>query len=81
MEELKINSNEALILLIGNKKDLLGNEEKNRMVPFNLANNFALEKNLIFAETSALNFEDVEKIFSMFIEGLLSLFNLINNFN
>ena len=70
---------DCIILLIGNKVDLIENNEK-REISAEEAKNFAEENKLIFYETSALANLKVNEVFECLINGFL-LFLFRNLFN
>ena len=73
-EKIKENCKENIpIILIGNKTDL----ENERKVSSELAQNFALENNYIFMETSCLKNENVADAFETLIE--ITHRELLNN--
>ena len=58
--ELMENADENIVLLlVGNKSDL----EDRREVPFEIAQDFATQRNMSFIETSALDSSNVENAF------------------
>ncbi|CAI7717926.1 ras-related protein Rab-5C, putative [Plasmodium vivax] len=60
IHELKsVHSNDIIIALAGNKKDL----EKNRVVDRELAESFANSNNILFIETSAKTGQNVNELF------------------
>ncbi len=61
------NQNIGLVL-VGNKQDL----ENQRQVNKEVAKNFAKENNLLFLETSAKNGSNIEKIFQILSEQILT---------
>ena len=61
---------DCIILLVGNKVDLIENNEK-REISTAEAQNFAEENKLIFYETSALANLKVNEVFECLINGFL----------
>ena len=67
LRELKQHINDKVItVLVGNKNDLT----ESREIPFHIAESFAQRHNMKFAETSAKNSQNVEKIFYEIAETL-----------
>ncbi len=68
MDEIKTNStNDLVFLLVGNKNDL----EIRREITFGEGENFAKDNNLIFLETSAKYFSNVDEVFSISAREIL----------
>jgi len=66
VKELKFSEPQIVILLSGNKCDL----EMDRVVPYEMAEEYANEAGILFAETSAKRNINVEKIFQLLVDNL-----------
>lgn len=60
---------EIVIMLIGNKSDLVDDEPINRAVTYQEASKFAKEKGLYYFETSAKTGHNVKESFQFMVEG------------
>ena len=70
MEDLKYQSDEnVVIILVGNKIDLIGKDDFVRKIDNEEAKCFANLNNLLFQETSAFTPTNVTEVFETLIEG------------
>jgi Ras-related protein Rab-2A len=70
MEEIKSNTMKNLVfLLVGNKNDL----ESRREVSYEDGENFSKENKMLFIETSAKNFINVDELFILSAKEILKL--------
>ena len=60
----------CIIALVGNKLDLVQNDEKRREVTKEEAKSFAYLNHLLFYETSALNDENIGDIFEEILQNI-----------
>lgn len=59
------------ILLIGNKMDLITDRGLNRAVPMEEAMKYANENNMLYIETSALTYKNVDEAFNKLFQRKL----------
>ena len=65
-----LTDKECVIALIGNKLDIVQNDEKKREVPKEEAKSFAYLNHLLFYETSAYNDENINDIFEDILQNI-----------
>ncbi|KAK9171707.1 Rablib [Cryptosporidium parvum] len=69
LEDIKQNSEpDIVVMLVGNKLDLVEKDPSKREVPFDIAANFAQENNLFFSEASAVTRCNVKHIFEHLLQ-------------
>ncbi len=75
MEELEQHCNtEPIILLVGNKLDLIMDNDQNREVKIEEAELYAKKHNMMYIETSALTHKNVKKAYLKLIEAVYKRF-------
>ncbi|EGR33019.1 hypothetical protein IMG5_063600 [Ichthyophthirius multifiliis] len=75
MEDLKYQADpDIIIMLIGNKLDLVEKNDSARKVSIEEAKNLAIENNMLFEETSAQTAQNVNEAFERLLQGMF--FNL-----
>lgn len=71
LEEIRQNAdNDIVIMLVGNKVDLVEENESKRKVTYEQGANFAKENNLFFAEASAVSKLNVKHIFENLLQEI-----------
>lgn len=71
MDELRARADlDCVIMLVGNKVDMVEKDPATRQVPFDLASEFARENQLIFAEASAVTSHNVKHIFECLLQEI-----------
>lgn len=71
LEEIRQNADtDIVIMLVGNKVDLVEENESKRKVTFQQGANFAKENNLFFAEASAVSKLNVKHIFENLLQEI-----------
>lgn len=80
LEEIKQNADkDIVIMLVGNKVDLVEQNESKRKVTYEQGANFAKENNLFFAEASAVSKLNVKHIFENLLQEIYN--NRLKNNN
>ena len=70
MDEIKnYGDSNPKILLVGNKLDLIMEKGLNRSVPMEESMKFANENNMIYIETSALTYKNVDEAFNKLFQS------------
>ena len=71
LQELRHNTDkDCLICLVGNKIDLIENDESKRQVPKSDAENFAKRNRAMFFELSAKNYDEINRCFEIMIKKI-----------
>ena len=70
MDELKAISNCNNIILVGNKSDLCLKDSDSRKITIKQAEEFADKHKLMYAETNAFDFNDVNRTFKALLERI-----------
>ena len=65
---------DILIMLVGNKIDLVHEEESTRKVSINEAEKFAQENSLYFQESSAISCINVKEVFEILLQGNIYIY-------
>lgn len=74
IEELKYHAEpDIVIVLVGNKVDLVEKNPSLRKVPRETASRLAEEYNMLFEETSAYTSENVSDVFERLLQGKIFL--------
>lgn len=74
-EELRFHAGEDIIILLaGNKLDLVHKSQENRQVSREEAEKFAKSNGMLFKETSAYENENIGESFQELLKGIVELF-------
>jgi small GTP-binding protein len=80
MDALKANSEpDIIIMLVGNKLDLVSGNPKERKVPREVAEKFATEQKMLFDETSAVSNVKVKESFEVLMEAIYNEQSKVTN--
>ncbi|CAD8048978.1 unnamed protein product [Paramecium sonneborni] len=62
---------DVVIMLVGNKKDIVDQKEDERKISYGYASDFAQQNGLLFEEISAYTGENIEKIFNILAQAII----------